>query len=210
MKLRVDPDKRSKGLKYYHDNADKLKPAAAARAKAYYQNNKAKKLRQNASWREDNRASHDAMKKAWYKRRFFYNKAMLLKAHKRGSNCSETTQQLARGLMFQWIRQRGRCALTGIKLDRTANADHILPASKGGTDNSHNFQWLTPEANHFKGSLTIEQLAHMCRLVLMNIDQRNLLDPPVPVSWPDTTKVFRGVTSPKQPVSQNPHGFDQR
>ena len=176
MKLRVSPDKRSKGLKYYHDNADKLRPIAAARAKAYYHKNKSKKLKQNASWRDKNKVAHDAMKKDWNKRRFFYSKAMMLKHHARGAVCFETTQQLARGLMFQWIKQRGRCALTGVKLDRTANADHIVPVCKGGTDNSNNFQWLTPEANHFKGSLTVEELAHMCRLVLSNIDQRNLLN----------------------------------
>jgi hypothetical protein len=200
MKLRIDPDKRSKALKYYHDNADKLRPLAAARAKAYYQKNKAKKQKQNASWRDKNKGVHEAMKKSWNKRRFFYCKAMMLKANNRGGVCFETTQQLARGLMFQWIRQRGRCALTGLKLDRTANADHILPVSKGGTDNSNNFQWLTPEANHFKGSLTLQELAHMCRLVLENIEKRNLLPPPLRHAWPDTTKVFRGVEQRKQAV----------
>ena len=200
MKLRVSPDKRSKALKYYYDNADKIKPANAARARAHYQKNKGKKLAAQKLWRNKNLTAHAAIKKAWNKRRFFYCKAMMLKAHKRGGISFETRHQLASGLMFQWIKQRGKCALTGVKLDRTANADHIIPVCKGGTDNSNNFQWLTPEANQFKGSLTLEELAHMCRLVLMNIDQRNLLDPPVPVAWPDTTKVFRGVTSPKHPV----------
>ena len=202
MKQRVSPDERSKGLKYYHDNADKLRPLAAARARAYYHKNKGKKLKQNASWRDKNKGVHEAMKKAWNKRRFFYCKAMMLKANNRGGLCFETTQQLAQGLMFQWIKQRGRCALTGIKLDRTANADHILPVCKGGTDNSNNFQWLTPEANHFKGSLTLEELAHMCRLVLGNIEKRNLLDPHPLHAWPDTTALFYRVDEQKQGVLQ--------
>ena len=204
MKLRVSKDKRSKSLQYYHANADKLRPLAAARARAYYKKNREKKQKQNASWRNKNKGVHDAMKKSWNKRRFFYCKAMMLKANNRGGVCFETTQQLARGLMFQWIKQRGRCALTGIKLDRTANADHILPVCKGGTDNSNNFQWLTPEANHFKGSLTVEELAQMCRLVLGNLEKRNLL-PPTPLhAWPDTTKVFRGVKERKGLVSNPP------
>ena len=202
MKLRVSPEERSKALKYYHDNADKLRPIHAARAKAYYHKNKGKKLKQNASWRDKNKGVHEAMKKAWNKRRFFYCKAMMLKANNRGGLCFETTQQLAQGLMFQWIKQRGRCALTGIKLDRTANADHILPVCKGGTDNSNNFQWLTPEANHFKGSLTVEELAHMCRLVLGNIEKRNLLDPPRLHAWPDTTALFHRADEQKQGVLQ--------
>ena len=172
--------------------------------------NKEKKLKKNNNWRKKNKVKNANLKKAWNKRRFFYCKAMLLKAHKRGGISFETRHQLASGLMFQWIKQRGKCALTGIKLDRTANADHIIPVCKGGTDNSNNFQWLTPEANHFKGSLTVEELAHMCRLVLMNIEQRNLLDPPVPVAWPDTTALFYRAGEQKPPVSQNPYGFDQR
>ena len=210
MTQRVPTDKRSKGLEYYYRNRERLLEVNRLRSKAYYDMNSDKKKAANQNWKKKNPGRHEAMKKAWNKRRFFYNKAMLLKAHARGGLSFETRQQLALGLMFQWIRQRGRCALTGVKLDRTANADHIVPVCKGGTDNSNNFQWLTPEANHFKGSLTVEELAHMCRLVLMNIEQRNLLSPPVPVAWPDTTKVFRVVTSPKHPVSQNPHGSDQR
>lgn len=200
MKLRVDPDKRSKGLKYYHENAERLRPLAAARARANYDKDKRKKKTALKQWRNQNLTQHALMKKAWMKRRFFYCKAMLLKSSKRGTVSFETTKQLASGLMFQWIKQRGKCALTGIKLDRTANADHIIPVCKGGTDNSNNFQWLTPEANHFKGSLTVEELAHMCRLVLMNIDQRNLLSPPVPVAWPDTTRKSCGSTLPNHPV----------
>ena len=204
MTQRVPTEQRSKGLEYYYRNRERLLEVNRLRAKADYDMNSDKKKAANSNWRKKNPGKHEAIKKAWNKRRFFYYKALMLKASKRGSLCFETTDQLARGLMFQWIKQRGKCALTGIKLDRTANADHVVPVCKGGTDNSNNFQWLTPEANHFKGSLTVEELAHMCRLVLSNIEQRNLLSPPVPVAWPDTTKVFCGSTSPKQPVSQNP------
>ena len=204
MTQRVPTEQRSKSLEYYYRNRERLLEVNRLRAKAHYDMNSDKKKAHNSNWRKKNKGKHEAMKKAWNKRRFFYSKAMLLQSHARGGLSFETKQQLAIGLMFQWIKQRGRCALTGVKLDRTANADHIVPVCKGGTDNSNNFQWLTPEANHFKGSLTVEELAHMCRLVLSKIDQRNLLSPPVPVAWPDTTKVFRGADEQKRPVSQNP------
>jgi hypothetical protein len=197
---RIPTEKRSKGLQYYYDNIDRLREVNRLRAKAYYDKNRGKKLADNSKWRKKNKVKNQAMKKSWNKRRFFYCKAMMLKANNRGGVSFETTQQLARGLMFQWVRQRGRCALTGLKLDRTANADHILPVCKGGTDNSNNFQWLTPEANHFKGSLTLQELAHMCRLVLENVEKRNLLHPPLRHAWPDTTKVFRRVEQRKQAV----------
>ena len=204
MTQRIPVEQRSKALKYYYDNIDRRKETNRINAKKHYNMNKRKKLEANKRWRNANPEKNATLKKEWNKRRFFYSKAMMLKAHNRGGLCFETTKQLARGLMLQWIKQRGRCPLTGVKLDRTANADHILPVCKGGTDNSNNFQWLTPAANQFKGSLTLEELAHMGRLVLGNIEQRNLLSPPVPVAWPDTTKVFRGAEVPKAPVSQNP------
>lgn len=204
MTKRIPTEQRSKALQYYYDNIERLKERNRIHAKKHYDMNKKKKLAANKRWRDANPEKHATLKKAWNKRRFFYNKAMLLKAHKRGAVCFETTQQLARGLMIQWIKQRGRCALTGIKLDRTANADHIVPACKGGTDNSNNFQWLTPNANQFKGSLTVDELANMCRLVLENIEKRNLLPTPTLHAWPDTTKVFCMVDVQKALVSQIP------
>ena len=204
MTQRIPVEQRSKALKYYYDNIDRLKETNRINAKKHYNMNKRKKLEANKRWRNANPEKNATLKKEWNKRRFFYSKAMMLKAHNRGGLCFETTKQLARGLMLQWIKQRGRCPLTGVKLDRTANADHILPVCKGGTDNSNNFQWLTPVANQFKGSLTLEELAHMCRLVLGNIEKRNLLSPPVPVAWPDTTKVFCMVDVQKHLFSNTP------
>lgn len=177
MKSTIKPHQRSKGLQYYYDNIDRLKPINAARAKAYYYKNKEKKLKQNAEWRSANKEAHAKMKKAWNKRRFFYSKAVHIKATKRGSVSFETPTQLARGLMFQWIKQRGLCALTGARLDRSAHADHIIPACKGGTDNSNNFQWLSPNANHFKGALSVHELADMCRLVLKHIGKESFNPP---------------------------------
>ncbi len=197
---RIPAEKRSKRLQYYYDNIERLREVNRLRAKAYYDKNRDKKKADNSKWRKKNKVKHQAMKKSWNNRRFFYSKAMMLKANNRGGVSFETTQQLARGLMFQWVRQRGRCALTGLKLDRTANADHILPVCKGGTDNSNNFQWLTPEANHFKGSLTLQELAHMCRLVLENVEKRNLLSPPLPHAWPDTTALFYKGRGQKEAV----------
>ena len=178
MKLRVSPDKRSKALKYYHENFERLREVNLANAKKRYQLNKKRRLSVGKEWRKRNKTEHTAMQRAWKKRRFFYYKAVLLKNSKRGAHSPQTIEELARGLVSQWIKQRGRCALTGIKLNRTAHLDHVLPVSKGGSDDSSNLQWLTPEANQVKGSLTVEELMHMCRLILDNPRLGSLLSPP--------------------------------
>lgn len=180
MKLRVDPNKRSKALKYYHDNFERLREINCLKAKKRYQKNKARRLAVGAAWRDRNKQEHIKMQQNWKKRRFFYYKAIMVKNSKRGGQCSETIQQLARSLMFQWVKQRGRCALTGLKLDRTANVDHIVPVCRGGLNGSGNLQWLTPLANQMKSSLTVEELVLMCGLILQTTRLGSLLPPPLP------------------------------
>jgi len=199
---RIPEENRSKGLQYYYRNKERLREVSRLRAKANYDSNPDKKLADNAKWRTKNKARHKVMKKAWSDRRFFYNKAMLIKAHKRGVISMESTNELAVGLMRQWVRQRGRCALTDVKLDRTAHADHVVPASRGGTDHSNNFQWLTPAANQFKGARTDEELALFCVLILRSLKKRNLLPPPLRHAWPDTTALFYKGRGQKEAVSQ--------
>ena len=202
MTQRIPTEQRSKGLKYYYDNIERLREVCRIRAKKAYDKNKEKKLEDNSKWRSKNKQRHKVMKKAWTDRRFFYNKAMLIKAHKRGVISMESRAELAAGLMRQWIKQRGRCALTGVKLDRTAHADHVVPASRGGTDHSNNFQWLTPAANQFKGARTDEELAHFCLLILESLKKRNLLSPPPLHAWPDTTALFYRAAVRKEGVLQ--------
>lgn len=96
-------------------------------------------------------------------KRFFWVKAMKLKGENKAS-----TKQIA----SMWKKQRGLCALTGKKLDRTAQLDHILPRAKGGTDNIKNLQWLSPEVNIAKRDLTDEQFIDLCASVMAWIGKR--------------------------------------
>lgn len=69
----------------------------------------------------------------------------------------------ARDLARIWREQKGRCALTGRKLDRTAEIDHRLPKARGGTDDLSNLRWVTREANRAKRDLTDAEFAALCR-----------------------------------------------
>lgn len=88
------------------------------------------------------------------KRCFFWARATRLK----GIN--------AKDLARLWKAQRGKCALTGRRLNRTAQVDHILPLALGGGDEISNLQWTCAEVNLAKRNLTNEQFVHLCRDVL--------------------------------------------
>lgn len=83
--------------------------------------------------------------------RFFAQKAYGLEA--------VTTKDLAR----IWKRQRGRCALSGRRLDRSAEVDHIFPRSRGGTDALENLQWLSREVNRAKREMIEADFIAMCQ-----------------------------------------------
>lgn len=101
--------------------------------------------------------NHEAKKRrmrAYAAKRFFWARAMKLRGEDRA-----TPQQLA----ALWWRQRGMCALTGRKLDRSAQLDHKIPKARGGGDEIANLQWLCQEANYGKRAMTDAEFIALCR-----------------------------------------------
>jgi 5-methylcytosine-specific restriction endonuclease McrA len=72
------------------------------------------------------------------------------------------------GITVDWLRskwddQNGHCSLTGRELDiRTFHVDHIVPASRGGSDDLSNLRLLSPEANASKHGLKDEEFIALC------------------------------------------------
>ena len=64
-----------------------------------------------------------------------------------------------------------RCNLTGRSIDledtRSWQLDHIIPASKGGSDTLDNCQITCREANFAKGNLTMDEFISLCKDVLI-------------------------------------------
>lgn len=62
------------------------------------------------------------------------------------------------------------CYLTGARIDlnkpQTYNLDHIVPSSKGGTNDLDNLGICLKEANQAKGDLTISELIQLCKAIL--------------------------------------------
>lgn len=92
-------------------------------------------------------------------KRFFWYKSSAFKTHYK-SNIS--TKELSKFLFFKWKNQKGLCAITGRKLDRSnAWIDHIEPRTKGGTNDLYNLRWTVKEANKLKNNFTKEEFEQL-------------------------------------------------
>lgn len=115
------------------------------------------------SYHAANREKQTAKMRAYYGRRFFWGKAMKLRGEGRAT---------ARDLAAIWKSQRGLCALSGRKLDRTAQLDHKLPRARGGDDRPGNLQWLCEDVNLAKRALTDAEFTALCGDVMRWIGER--------------------------------------
>lgn len=115
------------------------------------------------AWDAANRDRRRASARAYLAKRFFYVRV----CHLRGSDRAN-----ARDLWALWHRQRGRCALTGRRLNRAAQLDHILPKARGGGDNISNLRWVCQEVNLAKRDLTDAELVALCVDVMSWIGER--------------------------------------
>lgn len=62
-----------------------------------------------------------------------------------------------------------KCYITGIPIDIEVDdyqLDHIIPVSKGGTNDICNMGITLPIINQMKGNLSTEELLHWCRVIL--------------------------------------------
>lgn len=87
------------------------------------------------------------------RKRFFWSRAMKLRTEPRA-----TALELAR----LWKAQRGRCGLTGRRMDASAQLDHIRPRAAGGTDSVDNLRWTCKEANLAKRELSDADFLRLC------------------------------------------------
>lgn len=112
----------------------------------------AARLKRNA-YHAANREAQTEKMRLYYAQRFFWARAMKLRGPKRAS---------AFDLACLWKAQRGLCALTGRRLDRTAEVDHRLPKTRGGGSEIANLQWVTREANRAKRDMTDAEFLALC------------------------------------------------
>ena len=97
------------------------------------------------------------------RRRFFWRRAVKLRGDGRA-----TFRDLAR----IWKTQRGLCALTGRKLDRTAQLDHVVAKARGGDDTPGNLRWLSKAANLARREFSDTEFIALCSDVMAWIGRR--------------------------------------
>lgn len=69
-----------------------------------------------------------------------------------------------------------KCYLTGVKInlinDINYEFDHIIPASKGGSNTLDNLGITLKIVNRMKHDCTIEELINICKLILKNVESK--------------------------------------
>lgn len=168
---RVPTEQRSKALQSYYANLEANRAKMRERAKAAYYANKELKLLRNSEYRRKNLEKWKLIKqlsnKKYNKRRFFFARACHIALR---VNDQSDTNTIARALSLSWYKQRGRCAYTGQRLDRTAQVDHKVPISRGGLNNAENLHWVTARANCAKGTMTHDEFLNVCTEVASYIE----------------------------------------
>ena len=110
-------------------------------------------------WRELNPGRVASTLKRYAEKRFFWIRSARLKGSVKAS---------PRELSSLWRTQRGICAMTGQRLDRTAELDHIIPKSRGGSNEIGNLQWVTRIVNRAKTNLTSDEFRVLCMVIIGN------------------------------------------
>ena len=110
-------------------------------------------------WYANNSSKINEAAREQRERRFFWA---------RGSRWSIPARELAK----IWKAQRGLCALTGVRLTREAQVDHIVPQARGGSHGISNLRWVSAEANFAKRDLTDDEFFALCSSVVRWIGER--------------------------------------
>ncbi len=116
--------------------------------------------------RERHHKRHEENKaklRAYSAKRFFWSRAMKLRGENRAT---------FRELAALWKSQRGLCALTGRRLDRFAQLDHIKPKARGGGDDLANLRWVCIAANLAKRDLSDDEFFQLCADVVRRIAEQ--------------------------------------
>lgn len=127
---------------------DANKEHVAGLRKAYHEANRDKRAADNRAWRERNGEHIKAVRDEWLaanplKARIYAEKRRALKQASGGAYTTEQIEALAK-------RQKHKCAECKCSIRDKYDIDHIMPLSKGGSNDIKNIQLLCEPCNQRK------------------------------------------------------------
>lgn len=124
----------------------------------------------------ERRAAHNEKRRAYYhakakhRERAYYDR---IKAEDPwGWRARNLRRNINPEITVEWLRalwesQGGKCPLSGRALHiKTAEMDHIIPRSRGGSHDLSSLRLLSPEANQAKGGMTDDEFIALCGDIL--------------------------------------------
>jgi 5-methylcytosine-specific restriction endonuclease McrA len=111
----------------------------------------------NKAWRQDNSERQKALKKAWLAANALRTRCYTenRRARKQANGGSHTPEQIKE----LHAKQRHRCAGCRVSIRNHYEVDHIIPVSRGGTNDISNIQLLCMPCNRSKHTKSAEQWA---------------------------------------------------
>lgn len=98
-------------------------------------------------------------------RRFFWMRTRALVARHGVNSVVATPAELAK----LWKSQRGRCALSGRRLNKqNSELDHKVPVKQGGHGQVSNLRWVDADVNHAKNALSESDFISLCNEVAVH------------------------------------------
>lgn len=130
--------------------------------KDYHLRNRARILAKQRLYNQTHKLTLQESHKRYALKRFFYIRCSNLRLKHSGQETA-TYVELAK----LWKRQRGKCVLTGRRLNRTsAQLDHIIPVIKGGNGLVANLRWVHRDVNYAKRDLSDTDFYALCQEVV--------------------------------------------
>lgn len=147
--LRLLREKDALATRLYRErHGDSLKEREREWRLNYYNNNRREMIDRVIEYKNNNREAVAEYRRNYAKEnpeviRMYARKRRALKANVGGDHTPEDIEQLK-------VLQKNKCALCHVSIKTSRHVDHVIPISRGGSNDKYNLQLLCPTCNQRK------------------------------------------------------------